>query len=145
MALTLEEIQESLTQSGLDLAVRSKVIKALEEAEAEKKADRATDSGDGPKAKNQFVIVVRGDDALAKTLQSGWVVSVKDGDDISTLKDRFSKAAKAQNDKQKRKKRFIDNWPDFFQYIKRAFTKAESFQPKTKEAVQVVVLTSDKV
>jgi uncharacterized protein len=143
MALTLEEIQESLTQTGLALDVRSKVVKALEEAEAAKKADRGSDST--PKSKNKFVIVVRGDNNLAKELQSGWVVSVAENDDVSTLVERFGKAARAQNDAQKRKKRFIQNWDEFFQSLKRKFSKAENFQPKTKQPVQVIVITRESV
>ena len=141
--LKIEELQEILVQSGVDLVLRSKIIKEAEELEAEKKADRGSDST--PKSKNKFVIVVRGDDNLAKELQSGWVVSVAENDDVSTLVERFGKAARAQNDAQKRRKRFIQNWDEFFQSLKRKFSKAENFQPKTKEIVQVIVLTSDKV
>jgi hypothetical protein len=144
MALKIEEVIDALKQENIPAQTLVSIETKLEELEKEKKEDRASNSG-GVKSKNEFVIVVRGDEELKKTLQQGWVVQVKQGDDIQTLPSRFASAAKEHNAKQKRKKNPISIWRDFFQYCKRPFVKNLGVNIKTKEPVQVVVLEKEEI
>lgn len=145
MALKIEEINQVLTEIGVNLETRQKAIKAAEEFEANLKEERAENKG--PKSKNKFVIVVRGDEKVKAAVQAGWVVQMKESADESTLISRITEAARESNRNQKRKKQFLNNYRDFFAFCKRAFTKTASVdvQIKTKHAVQVVVLPTEDI
>lgn len=141
MAIKIEELSDLLIQAGVEEKIRSLVLKEAKELEATKKEDRENDAS--PKAKSEFVIVVRGNEELAATLQQGWILSVPTGDDPTTLDGRFKAAMRTQMDAAKRKKPSFSSWFDFFRGVKRAFSKEQNFQPKTKEPVRVLVLTKD--
>lgn len=142
MAIKIEDIVEALREEKIPantiIAVQNKLEAIQEELKAERKSDV-------PKAKNEFVIVVRGDAALSKVLQQGWVIQVPSGSDIQNLPSRFTDAAKEHNNKQKRKKNIIQKWSEFFHYCKRPFVKSRSINIKTKEPVQVVVLQNETI
>jgi len=145
MAINInDELQEVLNQAGVkDPSIRTAILKAAKELETEKKNDK--EESNEPKAKSEFVIFVRGDAAVKAAVQAGWVAQVKQGEDIANLTQKMKQAVKEHNAAQKRKKRFITTWSEMFQYIKRPFSKANGFQPKTKVAVQVVVLEAENV
>jgi hypothetical protein len=144
MPLNKEEIAQCLIQAGLDLNARNKALKEIEEAELAKKEEREANK-DGPKAKNRFVICVRGDSELKKILQAGWVVKVPESSDNNTIIDRMTKAANLQNKSRKSKKMKLFTWRDFFLACKRKNTKQHDIQPITKEAVEVVVLEKEDI
>lgn len=140
MSLKIEDIEKVLRDQKLDVAVIKKVVNELEAVEEENKADR----GNGlPKQKNQFVIVVKGREDLKDANLAGWVVQIPEGDDVNETLPRLKRAAAATVNAQKRKKRAINTVADAMQYSKRAFTKIENVQVKTKEIVQVVVAPDD--
>ena len=142
MAIKIEDIIETLREEKIPansiIAIQNKLEAIQEELKAERKSEV-------PKTKNEFVIVVRGDSSLAKTLQQGWIVQVPAGSDIQNLGSKFTDAAKEHNNNQKRKKNIIQKWSDFFQYCKRTFVKTRNINIKTKQPVQVVVLEKDTV
>lgn len=140
MSLKIEDIEKVLRDQKLDVAVIKKVVNELEAVEEENKAERGAGV---PKAKNQFVIVVKGSAELKDANLAGWVVQIPEGDDANQTLPRLKRAATATVNAQKRKKRAISTVADAMQYSKRAFTKIENIQVKTKELVQVVVAPED--
>lgn len=141
MALKIEDIEDVLRKQKLDVGVIKKVVTELEEVEEEKKADR----GGQPKVKNEFVIVVKGDEALNGKVLTGWVVQIPQGDDPSKVLSKLKNAAVATVAAQKRKKRQINTVGEAMQYAKRKFTKEQNVNVKTKEMVQAVLVTNDSL
>lgn len=142
MSLKIEDVIETLKRQKLDQKIIEKVTDELEQIEEENKAEKAPA---GPKQKKQFVIVVRGDESMKGKSLAGWVAQMNEGDDPSTLLSRMTKAAEAHNAAQKRKKHIVTSVADAFQYIKRKFSKEQNYLVKTKEYVQVVIVTEDQL
>lgn len=142
MSLKIDEIISAAQQAGIT-ADKLKVLRQeLEELEKEKADDRAANKG--PKAKNKFVILVRGDKDLAAKVQQGWIVKVKENDDTNTLVERIKSAAKEQN-VNGRKKSIVNTFADIFRFLKRKFSKAHNWQGVTKEPAQVIVLEKEHI
>lgn len=142
MSLKIEDIEQVLREQKLDVAVIRKVVDELEAVEEEKKADRG---GGLPKQKSQFVIVVKGDASMKDKALAGWVLQIPEGDDVAQTLPRLKRAAAATVNAQKRKRRPITTIADAMQYSKRAFTKAENVNVKTKEYVQALVVVEDNL
>lgn len=140
--LNLEEISLILNEVKAPKEIYNEVIQKAEQLEAEKKEERAATK---VKSKNEYVIMVRGDKALADVLSQGWVVQVPAETDNATIISRFQAAAGEHNAASKKKKNYITDWIDLFSAIKRKFTKAHNIHVKTKEAVQVIVILDEKV
>ena len=139
MSLKLDDIEDVLRKRKLDLAVIKQVVSDLKEVEEENKSER----GGVPKLKNQFVIVVKGDESMRDKTLCGWVLQIPEGDDIAHTLPRLKRAALATYAAQKRKKNRIDTVEAAMRYSKRKFTKAENVHVKTKEFVQAVVVVDD--
>jgi len=142
MSLKIDDIEKVLRDQKLDVAVIKKVVTELEEIEEENKAERGTGV---PKLKNQFVIVVKGDESMRDKSLAGWVLQIPEGDDVAQVLPRLKKAAQATVNAQRRKKRPINTIADAMQYSKRAFTKLENVNVKTKEYVQAVIVVDDEL
>jgi len=143
--IKIEELTLILTQAGVtDSKVKKAIIQEAEKLEADKKADKEAESG--PKAKNRFVICVRGDDKLKEVLQAGYIMKVPENSDNNTILERIQKSSAEQNNSGKRKKKVnINKYSEFFAYSKRKHTKAADLQPITKEVVEVIVLPSEDI
>ena len=142
MALNTEEIEGILLDLKIEQETYAKILQEVTELEEEKKAAR---EGGKKKSKNEFVICVRGDKQLAEILQQGWVVQVPAESDNATLISRFQQATGDHNAASTRKKSYITEWVDFFNAIKRKFSKNHNFHIKTKDAVRVIVLEQTNV
>jgi len=140
--IEIEELNTLLTQAGVDQKTRSVILKEAQELAAERALEK---KDNGPKSKNEFAILIRGDSDLASKVQQGWVIVVPEGTSDDTVISRCKSAAKEHNNNSKRKKGIISVWRDFFLYTKRKFTKSNNVQVKTKEAVRVFVLDSESV
>jgi len=144
MSLKLDEIQDALTQAGLDINARKKAISIMEQMEKEKKEDRADNSA--PKSKKQYVICLRGPASLKDSVSAGYIVQVSDTYDIQgRLTSDMVDASKEHNQNTKKKANFVNTWLSFFAKIKRGCVKSKGIAVKTKEAVQVVFLESEDV
>lgn len=144
MAIKIENLQAILIEQGVtDPVLRNAIIKAAQKVEQEEKIDREADKG--PKQKNKFAIVVRGDSELKKVLQAGWVVKVPEASDNSTIHERIINAARAQNEGSKAKKMKLFKYSEFFMFGKRKFGKQYDIQQMNKEAVEVVVLETEDI
>lgn len=141
MSLKIDEILSAATQAGI-AADKLKVLRQeLEELELEKKNDRA--SNNGPKAKNKFVFLARMDKETAAKVQAGFLVKVKEDEDVNTVIDKLKSAAKEQN-VNSRKKGIVNTWRDCFGGLKRKFSKAHNVQP-LKGLVEVVALEHEYI
>ena len=144
MAIKIEDLQSLLISAGIkDPAQRSAVIKAAQELEADAKSEREADKG--PKQKNKFAIVVRGDAKLKEVLQAGWVVKAPESSDNSTIHERIVNAARAQNDGSKAKKMKLFKYSEFFMFGKRKFSKNYDVQVMNREPVEVIVLETEDI
>jgi len=138
-----EDLQEILTQAGLNAEQRSKVLKIAKEVENAKKEDK--DDEKTPKGKNKFTIFIRGDAELAKKVATGWITkSPLDQDDNEAI-ERLQRAAKSQNEVAKRKKNPIKTWADLFKTLKSKSTKTfdTNVAVSTKDPVRVVVIEQE--
>jgi hypothetical protein len=141
--IEIDELQNLLIQAGVDQKTRSLILKEAKELAEEKKIEKSEEKL--PKSKNEFVVVVRGNEDLEKVLKQCWVLSVPEGTNDSTVLDRLTKAAKEQNNKAKRQKTYLSTWGDLFTFGKREFSKEQNFAVKTKNPVPVYVLKTEKV
>lgn len=141
--LNIEEIQDGLTQAGLDLATRQKALKVLQEIEQEKKESRA--GGTAPKSKKQFVIAIRGPKSLESQIEAGYIVQVSETYNPDNLVTDLVSAAKEHNNNTKKKANFTNTWVQLFEKIKRPFVKSKGVAIKTKSAVRVVFLENEEV
>jgi hypothetical protein len=142
MAIKIDDIEKVLRDQKLDVAVIKKVVTELEEIEEENKAERGAGA---PKQKNQFAIVVKGDESMRGKELAGWVVQIPEGDDVAEILPRLKRAAAATVNAQRRKKRPINTVTEAMQYSKRAFTKEQKINVKTKEYVQALVIVDDEL
>jgi len=123
MAILLEELQRLLSEASVDNEKYKQILKAAEELEEEKKADR---SG-APKSKNELVVTIKGsgEDMVAHV----WQISAES--DAGLLMDKINKAATSNNLAAKRAKSRVENFDDVAG-IKRKFLKEENVALKTK-------------
>ncbi len=142
MAVKIPTVISILRDQKIDPKILTEIETKLEAVEADSKEERGSA---GPKAKNEFVIVVRGDAALKKILQQGWVLNVKEGFDIQTLPEVMKSIAADNNAGQKRKINPLKKWAEFFQHCKRRWLKVKDVHIKTKEPVQIVVLNDEEI
>lgn len=164
MSLTLDELQDILTQAGLDTNKRREVAKIAAQYEAEKKQDAKEDKNEGgSKNKYRYVAFVRGSVALQDQLEGGaWLVSVadaianpenKDAKKIDVVQHLMTCAAR-QNEKltskvagRKGKGGMIARWADCFNWMRPKTLKANGniMKVKTKMPVEIIVLTDELV
>jgi len=145
MSIKIDELQMILNSAGVkDATLKKNIILEAQKLEADKKSDKEVESG--PKAKNRFVICVRGDDKLKEVLQAGYVIKVPENSDNNTILERIQQSSAEQNNSGKRKKKVnINKYSEFFAYSKRKHSKAVDIQPVTKEAVEIVILPSEEI
>ena len=142
MSVKVDELEFLLNQLDVANEVKSKILDEVKALEEEKKSEREAGKS---KAKNEFVVFVRGDEELQKVLQQAWIVQVPESSDNASLITRMQEAAGEHNASSKRKKSYITEWADFFEAVKRKFTKERNFHVKTKTPAQVIVLTKGEV
>jgi len=138
LSLSLEEIHQALKEANISPDKQDEVLIKLQNVAEELKAERAAVKL--PKSKNEFgIIIFDQDGSLSGKELYGHVYSVKEGFDHKTILGRISSAIKDSNSVQKKKSNFIDTIGQAFESLKRKFSKAYEFQPKSKQVVQVVI------
>lgn len=138
--IKIEQIESVLRENKVNADVLQKVVSRLKDIEEENKPEKGA-----AKAKSEFIIALRGDANLKAQVAAGWVIQVKEGDDPARLIDKMTKAANDHNAAIRKKALRIQTWAQLFSYIKRKFSKEQGFQPKTKNAVQVIVLENENI
>lgn len=144
MALNIEELNDAIVQSGLKLSVedRRKILEEARKIEEEKKAER--ENNKEPKSKNEFCVLIRGDESLKEIVQEAWVVQVPTHIPQDDLIERVKKASRDHNQAVKRKG-MCNTFRDAFQYVKRKFSKDNNYLVKTKEPCRVHILTKEYI
>jgi len=143
MAINIDELNDLLTQAGIELEKRKLVLKEAEELEQEKKDEKAANKG--PKATKEFVVIIRGEPELKDKIQQAWIVQRKAEADNSCLVNEIKEVAREFNVGQKRQKRVVNAFRDVFRYVKRSFWKPKDIMVKTKEPVQVVIIEKEYI
>jgi hypothetical protein len=138
--ISIEDLQSILSKQNIAPQVVQTVLKEAQEIIQEEKEDRQDSAT--PKQKNEFLIVVSDPMGHISSLSSdftGWVVTMKEGDDAGTVLDRLKQAARDTNAGKKRKRNMIENMADAFRATKRAFLKSKNLMIKTKEPCRVLI------
>lgn len=136
MNIDLGTVQEILREQNVDNTVIATVVKELQKVAAEEKADKEPS---GPKQKYQYSIIVNSPTNDLNNLQ-GWVVKMPEDQKPSELLAKIQTAVAKQNNNTKKGRKFpLRSLAEAFNGLKRKFSKEESFQPLTKQSVQVIV------
>ena len=136
MDIDLGIVQEVLREQKVDAAVIQTVVQELQKVAAEEKADKEPS---GPKQKYQYSIIVNSPTNDLNNLQ-GWVVKMPEDQKPSELLAKIQSAVNKQNTTSRKGRQSpMRNLSDAFLGLKRKFSKEFSFQPLTKESVQVIV------
>jgi hypothetical protein len=134
--ISLDEVAAALQKKQVDAQVAKSVIDELTEIIKEEQESRSST----PKRKNEFLFVLNdpNDEYKGKDL-TGWVVTIKEGGDASTVLSKIKDAAIDSNEAKKRKRGIITNMVEAFRGVKTKFLKQRDVAIKTKEPVQVLI------
>lgn len=136
--VSIEEVEAKLLENKIDANKVAAIIKQLEEVVEELKAEKEIEVG--PKQKWEFVIVLNDKESVLNGKEiSGWVVQQEADADPALVLSKLSDAAKNQNEAQKRKKNYITDLTNLFEYLKPKFTKEKKVRIKTKELTRVLI------
>lgn len=138
MKVSLENVEAILLERKIEPPKVKEILRDLEKAAEEEKADNAATTG--PKAKWEHVIVINDPEGKLKDDFTGWVVVQQEGQDTGLVLSKLTDAAKTQNDAAKRKKSLLQNFGEIFQGLKSKFLKEKGLKIKTKEAVRVLTV-----
>lgn len=131
--LKITEIEKVLRDNLVPAATIIKITNELESLIEEAKPEPT-----GPKAKNQYVILLDGSDT---THQTGWITQIPEGEDVATVPFRLSSAVKDFNaNTRKGRKKPIRSFVEAFESVQRKQTKAANVMVKTKELTRVIIL-----
>lgn len=135
MKVSIEDVEAILLERKIEPPKVQEIIKDLQQAAEEEKADRQANAG--PKAKWEYLIVLNDPEGKIKDEVTGWVIQQREGQDAGLALSKLTDAAKIQNESSKRKKTLIKSFGELFQCLKPKFAKEKGVYVKTKEAVQV--------
>lgn len=156
MELDTGEIIEIIRENVTDETLRGKLIAEINEAEKKAKKELAASKEieTGPKAKNKFVVLFRGDSELAAKIGGAWLVQIPEEGDATKVVESLTGAAARSNEAIRSKKSnrgrkskggLVRSWRELFAWTKSKFTKEFNVRIKTKDAVEVVVLPDEDV
>jgi signal recognition particle GTPase len=138
MKVSLEQIEATLLERQIEPPKVQEIIKDLEQALEEEKAER--DANKVPKAKWEYLIVINDPEKKLGTEFTGWVVKQLEGQDSGLMLGKLTDAAKTQNESSKRKKSLITGFGELFSALKTKFLKEKGLKICTKEAVRVLTV-----
>jgi hypothetical protein len=136
MKISLEQVEATLLERKIEPPKVAEILKDLEQAAEEEKAERQANAG--PKAKWESIIIINDPDKKIGTEFTGWVVKQLEGQDAGLILSKLTDAAKTQNESSKRKKSLITGFGELFSSIKTKFLKEKGLKVCTKEAVRII-------
>lgn len=136
--ISLEQVEATLLERKVEPVKVTEIIKDLEQAIEEEKADR--DANKVPQAKWEHVIIINDPNKKLGTEFTGWVVKQLEGQDSGLLLGKLTDSAKTHNESSKRKKSLITGFGELFSAIKTKFLKEKGLKVCTKEAVRVLTV-----
>lgn len=141
--ISLETIIEVMAEQNVEPPKQEKIIQHLKDILEEEKKERESEKM--PKQKNQFVVVVKSEVDLTNKEVVATVFQMPQDSDPNMLLSKIADASKAHNLVCKRAKNKVSTFDDAISHVKRKFTKEQGYLPKTKDWVQAIVLTKDKI
>ena len=138
MKASIEQIEATLLERKIDPPKVAEIIKDLEQALEEEKAER--DANKVPKAKWEYTIIIDDPEKKLGTEFTGWVVKQQEGMDSGLILGKLTDAAKTQNESSKRKKSLITSFGELFSAIKTKFLKEKGLKVCTKSEVRVLTI-----
>jgi len=139
MALSLDDIFESLKKAGIDSAKAKEVMENLKAVEEEKKEEKELEKG--PKQKNQFVAFVMDDGTLAGKELIGYVLQIPEGKDPKSTYDAYVSAVRSYNTTTRKGRKYpVTKVGEGMQIVKGKHLKdgkGGKITIKTKEAIQI--------
>jgi hypothetical protein len=136
MKVSIEQIEATLLERKIEPPKVQEIIKDLEQAAEEEKADRQANAG--PKAKWEHIIFINDPENKVGKEFTGWVVKMQQGMDAGLITGKLNDGAKEQNESSKRKKNLIKSFGELFAYLKPKFLKDKGVKIATKEAVRII-------
>ena len=136
--IDLEQVEATLLEQKIEPAKVSAIIKDLEQALEEEKADR--DANKVPKAKWEYTVIINDPEKKLDAEFTGWVVKQLEGQDSGLILGKLTDSAKNQNESSKKKKSLITNFGELFSDIKTKFLKEKGIKVCTKVAVRVLTV-----
>lgn len=138
MKVDIETIENVMVENKIP---QDKITKVLQELQVIKEEEKAENAGEKlPRQKSEFGIVIFDTDGSLQGKElTGHIYQVKQGFDHANILGTISKAVRESNANTKKKKNIIDSIGDAFASLKRKYSKAENFQPKSKEIVRVTI------
>lgn len=145
MSLKLDEINAAMSDIGIPLAERQKIMKSLEQTELDKKEERQSEKL--PKSKKKWCVLIRGDSSLQAQLTGGArIIQVAQDRDVNTILADFSKIKNQHNGSIKKQSLKVTDWVSFFSKIKAKFLTASGIWNKSKgEIAEIVILSGENV
>lgn len=137
MKVSLEQIEATLLERKIDPPRVAEILKDLEQAVEEEKADKVSD---GKKPKWEHLIVLNDPENKLGSEWTGWVIVQQEGQDAGLALSKLRDAVKEQNESAKRKKTILKSFGELFQDLKPKFLKEKGLKIKTKEAVRVLTV-----
>lgn len=136
--IDIENVEAILLERKIDQPTVTAILKDLEQAIEEEKADRADNKL--PTEKWESVILINDPEGKLGSEWTGWVVTQKTGQDSGIILSKLRDACKEANEVCKKKKNIIQNFGELFQSLKPKFLKEKGLKVKTKEAVRVITV-----
>lgn len=138
MKVSIEEVESKLLENRIEPNQVQTIIRQLEEVVEELKAEK--DAEMTPKQKWEFVIILNDPNNILNGQEiAGWVVQQEADADTNLIFGKLLDTAKNQNESQKRKKNYITDLTNLFEYLKPKFLKEKKIRIKTKELTRVLV------
>lgn len=135
--ITLDELAQCLNQVETDKDTYNKVIKAAEELEQNKKAEKTATKTE--KSKKQLVVVLKSPEPVNPDTVAH-IFELGGEEDAGTIITKVKTAAVEHNLAQKRKKNIVTEFDDLV-HIKRKFAKDAGYMLKSKtDWIRTIVL-----
>ena len=138
----LATVQEAVLANGGTKELAAKVLKEIEAAAKEEKADRAAT---GKRAKHDFVFLASDPDGTIKSgALTGWVFQVEAGCNPAVLPDRVKAAAIEFNNSRKGRKQPVENIGQAVENVPAKFWKTNDGKvTRVKTKVATYLVTTD--
>ena len=138
MKVDIDQIESTLLERKVEPVKVAQIIKDLQQAVEEDKADRAANKIPTPKW--IYSIIINDPDKKLDSEFTGWVVKSMEGDDSGLILGKLTDAARTQNECSKKKKSIITCFGELFSDIKNKFLKEKGLKVCTKTAVRVFAI-----
>lgn len=147
MALSFDDVLDSLKKAGVEPAKTQKVLENLKSIEIEKKEEAAEEKEAGPKKKNQYVVFVMDDGTLTNKELLGYVLQIPEDKSPASATEMFNLAVRSYNTTTRKGRKYpVTKVGEGMQIVKGKHLKNEKGEKlaiKTKEAILVIPVSNE--